>query len=95
MNDGVYGSFNCIFFDHAKPLLVPFSQRSDKKYPSICFGPTCDSIDLITLSPIMLPELSVGDVMFVENFGAYVHTSSAVDSFNGFPGNKSQYILTH
>lgn len=95
MNDGVYGSFNCIFFDHAKPLLVPFSQRSDKKYPSVCYGPTCDSVDLINSTPIMLPELSVGDVMFVENFGAYVHTKSAVVDFNGFSGNKSQYILTH
>jgi diaminopimelate decarboxylase len=30
----------------------------------------------------MLPELAIGEVLFVENFGAY--TISAASSFNGF-----------
>ena len=47
MNDGVYGSFNCIHFDHAVPKLVPYNERDGSVYPCKVFGPTCDSIDLI------------------------------------------------
>lgn len=91
LNDGVYGSFNCIYFDHKKPIILPFNERNEKKmYKSKVFGPTCDSIDLIS-SEIMLPELAIGEWVYVDNFGAYTTASSS--SFNGFMTTDYKYIL--
>jgi ornithine decarboxylase len=91
LNDGVYGSFNCIYFDHKTPIVLPFNERNEKKlYKSKIFGPTCDSIDLIT-KEMMLPELAIGEWVYVENFGAY--TTAASSSFNGFITTDYKYIL--
>ena len=91
LNDGVYGSFNCIYFDHKAPNILPFNERNEKKmYKSKIFGPTCDSIDLIA-NEIMLPELVIGEWVYVENFGAY--TTAASSSFNGFITTDYKYIL--
>lgn len=91
LNDGVYGSFNCIYFDHKHPVVLPFNERNEKKmYKSRIFGPTCDSIDLIS-NEIMLPELAIGEWVYVENFGAY--TTAASSSFNGFITTDYKYIL--
>jgi ornithine decarboxylase len=90
LNEGTYGSFNCIQNDHYQPILLPFNERNEKLYKSKIFGWTCDSIDIIT-NNILLPELAIGEVLFVENFGSY--TVSASSSFNGFaPTNKFKYI---
>jgi hypothetical protein len=68
LNDGVYGSFNCIYFDHKKPCVLPFNERNEKiLYKSKIFGLTCDSIDLIT-EEIMLPELAIGDWRLVNGY---------------------------
>jgi len=91
LNDGVYGSFNCIYFDHKTPIVLPFNERNENKmYKSKIFGPTCDSIDLIS-KEIMLPELAIGEWVYVENFGAY--TTAASSSFNGFITTDYKYIL--
>jgi ornithine decarboxylase len=90
LNDGIYGSFNCIYFDYNKPVILPFNERDGKLFKSILFGPTCDSIDLISEN-IMLPELAVGDWVYVENFGAY--TSAASSGFNGFKTSVCKYIF--
>ena len=89
LNDGIYGSFNCIYFDHCQPIILPFNERDGPLQKSIIFGPTCDSIDLIT-NNIMLPELAIGEWIYVENFGAYTVASSS--SFNGFKTNICKYI---
>jgi len=90
LNDGVYGSFNCIFFDHEKPTILPFNERDGKQFRSRIFGPTCDSIDLIS-EDVMLPELAIGEWVYVENFGAY--TIAASSGFNGFRTTMCKYIL--
>ena len=91
LNDGVYGSFNCIYFDNKKPVILPFNERNEKTlYKSKIFGPTCDSIDLIS-KEIMLPELAIGEWVYVDNFGAY--TTAASSSFNGFITTDYKYIL--
>jgi hypothetical protein len=59
-----------------------------KLIKSRLFGPTCDSIDLIA-DNIMLPELAIGEWVYVENFGAY--TVSASSGFNGFKTNIFKY----
>lgn len=89
LNDGVYGSFNCIYFDGAQPSIQPYNERNEKKYKSVVFGPTCDSLDTIS-EFVELPELAVGEWVYVENFGAY--TTAAASSFNGFSKVNANYI---
>ena len=91
LNDGVYGSFNCIYFDHTVPTILPFNERDGGQFKSTIFGPTCDSIDLICENT-MLPELAIGEWVYVEDFGAYTAASSS--AFNGFKTNLFKYIFT-
>ena len=90
LNDGIYGSFNCIYFDHITPTILPFNERDGKLHKSRLFGPTCDSVDLISEN-VMLPELAIGEWVYVENFGAY--TVAASSSFNGFKTSICKYIF--
>ena len=91
LNDGIYGSFNCINYDHQKPELIPLISRSDNeiKYNSTFFGPTCDSLDCI-YKDISYHELNVGEWLYVSNFGSY--TLSPSSSFNGFSVTNKKYI---
>ncbi|KAI9312369.1 pyridoxal-dependent decarboxylase [Dichotomocladium elegans] len=99
VNDGMYGSFNCILFDHQ--VVVPkilfrggeFQygfQAQDTKYECSVWGPTCDSIDCL-VKEMRLPMLDVGDWLYWENMGAY--TICAASQFNGF--RKSEVIYTN
>lgn len=90
MNDGIYGSFNCIYFDHQKPEILPYNERNGERYNSVIYGPTCDSIDKIC-NDVKLPELAIGEWCFIKNFGAY--TVAAASDFNGFTKLKAFYIL--
>ncbi|KAJ2743693.1 Ornithine decarboxylase [Coemansia sp. BCRC 34301] len=97
VNDGVYGSFNCIVFDHQHPrprLLRPSaSQRTDAPlYPASLWGPTCDSMDCIVRDGLLLPELSVGDWLAFDDMGAY--SMSAASRFNGFKLSDIVYVDT-
>lgn len=90
LNDGVYGSFDCIAHDHYYPILKPYNERDGKLYKSTIFGPTCDSVDIIT-QQCDLPDLAIGEWVFVENFGAY--TRAAASTFNGFQEIPCFYIM--
>ena len=90
MNDGIYGSFNCIVFDHQKPQILPYNERDGENYKSTVFGPTCDSMDTVC-EDIQLPELAIGEWCFIPNFGAY--TVAAASDFNGFSKLRAFYIL--
>lgn len=90
LNDGVYNSFNCILYDYRVPIILPFNERDGVLHKSKLFGPTCDSIDLIT-EHIMLPELAIGEWVYVENFGAY--TVAASSEFNGIKKPINKYIF--
>jgi ornithine decarboxylase len=89
IGDGVYHSFNCIFFDHQHPLpcvLPPLDNNNFdlvKKIPGTVFGPTCDSLDCIC-TDYPMPLLNVGDWLYFRNMGSY--TTCATTRFNGFPG---------
>jgi ornithine decarboxylase len=91
LNDGVYGSFNCIIFDHSLPDVCPFNERNGPRYKSRIFGPTCDSIDKIA-DEVQLPELAIGEWCYVENFGAY--TTAAASTFNGFQQTQVIYVIS-
>lgn len=90
INDGVYQSFNCIIFDHQKPVLVPYNNNEIEKYKSTVYGPTCDSLDKICVDE-MLPELEIGDICYVENMGAY--SLCSVSTFNGFSIENQYYVV--
>ena len=91
INDGVYGSFNCILYDNQKIRPIIF----DKKYncvtdrvDSSIWGPTCDGLDQV-VDHVSMPPMGIGDWLIFENMGAYTLTASS--EFNGFPKPK---ILT-
>lgn len=92
INNSIYSAFNCIMFDHAKPIILPFNERTEEnKYLSRIVGNTCDGIDVIT-EMIELPELTIGEWLYVTNMGAY--TLSAATEFNGFSKTDNIYITT-
>jgi len=91
INDGVYQSFNCIFFDHAvpKPLVFELGNRT-QQYKCTIFGPTCDSMDCIA-KDIYLPELEVGEWLYFKDMGAY--TTAAASPFNGFKSHATTFYV--
>jgi len=84
LNDGVYADFSGIVFDHCRYEFKTL--RRGQKFLCALAGPTCDSFDTISMSED-LPELEVGNVVYVKNIGAY-SCASAVPAFNGFPPAK-------
>jgi len=86
LDDGLYGSIGCKIFDHASPIIK--TNKSGKLYESILFGPTCDSFDLI--DTILLPDLNMGDIVYIENFGAY--TTASASDFNGYRVKKFIFV---
>lgn len=83
LDDGVYGDFSGIVFDHCKYEFRTLVKT--QKFASILGGPTCDSFDTISLNED-LPELDVGSFVYVPNIGAYSCASAL--TFNGIPPAK-------
>jgi ornithine decarboxylase len=96
VNDGLYGNFSSIMFDHQHPVAkvlraggrtlydLPASEATvegDGIEYSI-WGPTCDGIDRITESIRFKTVLDVGDWLYFEDMGAY--TKCSATTFNGF-----------
>jgi ornithine decarboxylase len=88
INDGVYNTFSGIIFDHCQYHLKAF-----KKGPTqICtvFGPTCDALDVISMSEELPATLERGDLVYSRNIGAYSVASAT--NFNGFSPAKIVHI---
>ncbi|CAF1176112.1 unnamed protein product [Didymodactylos carnosus] len=90
VNDGVYGSFNCVLYDHYVPEPTLLKDTSGEQYTSSIWGPTCDGLDCITTSA-RLPKLPVGDWIVWKDMGAY--TISGAVQFNGIPFGKPLYFI--
>lgn len=106
-NDGVYGAFNNIMFDHQSvhPKVLTLQRNfvysaSGKKAralpaprlrPCSVWGPTCDSIDLVRKVVDLPEDLEVGDWLVYENMGAY--TICAASNFNGLRRSEVRYSL--
>lgn len=90
VNDGVYGSFNCLMYDHAdvNPSLV-HDFDGDQLYTCSIWGPTCDGLDCIK-QECLLPELDNGDWIIFKDMGAY--TMCAASNFNGMPMPRCYYV---
>lgn len=93
VDDGVYGSFNNVVYDHAHPIPSKLMSCKSEDFvidsdttthmPSAVFGPTCDGLDqLCKMDATQLPRCEIGDWLIWPNCGAYTHTASYV--FNGF-----------
>ncbi|KAL1654870.1 Ornithine decarboxylase [Didymella pomorum] len=95
LNDGVYGNFSSIIFDHQHPVAKVLKSGNDVLYdvrrsgydtPSqieySIWGPTCDGIDIISSSSTFPELLDVGDWLYFEDMGAY--TKCSATRFNGF-----------
>jgi ornithine decarboxylase len=95
LNDGVYGNFSSIIFDHQHPVPRVLKSGNDVLYdirpsgydtPSqveySIWGPTCDGIDIISSSCTFPELLDVGDWLYFEDMGAY--TKCSATKFNGF-----------
>lgn len=91
INDGVYGSFNCILYDHADIEVECMKDiEQEKTFPSSLWGPTCDGLDCI-LPKTQMPRLDVGDWVYFRNMGAY--TLAAGSTFNGIPRAKVYHFI--
>lgn len=80
LDDGVYGALSGIVYDHCK-----YQYQVMRKGPtqiSTLAGPTCDGFDVISNTE-ELPELEIGDLIYIDNIGAY-STATATD-FNSVP----------
>lgn len=96
INDGVYGNFSNIVFDHQNPVakILRVNGRTlynastaepvpiDEGLEYSVWGPTCDGIDRITECTRFGTVLDVGDWLYFEDMGAY--TKCSATQFNGF-----------
>ncbi|EER19667.1 Ornithine decarboxylase, putative [Perkinsus marinus ATCC 50983] len=99
LNDGVYGSFNCILYDHQQVWPEALHEESgvcgDPKVANpthVLFGPTCDGFDTIMNGVTHLPEMEIGHHLLWRNMGAY--TTAAATNFNGFDTPMYWYYRT-
>jgi len=94
LNDGLYGNFSSIMFDHQNPVAQVLRSSGRSHYDTISaqesrdgieysiWGPTCDGIDRISESIRFGQTLDVGDWLYFEDMGAY--TKCSATRFNGF-----------
>lgn len=87
LDEGLYGTFSGILFDHWDFQLISF-RLGGKKVPSTFAGPSCDSLDIMFHGMKMVP-LEVGDLLLVPACGAY--TSASSTTFNGF--SKARFVI--
>lgn len=94
LNDGLYGNFSSIMFDHQNPIAQVLHTGERTYFNNIAaqesvdgteysiWGPTCDGIDRISESIRFDHTLDVGDWLYFEEMGAY--TKCSATRFNGF-----------
>lgn len=99
VDDGVYGSFNSILYDHATPTAEPLRIVGEEKddmqvtTETTIFGPTCDGLDNLTpCAPAYLPQLDIGDFLLWKEMGAYTCAATGY-SFNGMEGPLYFYMF--
>ncbi len=76
------GVFNALFEASQGIAYEVETERKGPRRPFTLAGPSCDSVDTIARG-VKLPNLKVGDRVYVMNVGAY--SLSYASQFNGFP----------
>ncbi|MDR1701695.1 MAG: type III PLP-dependent enzyme, partial [Sporomusaceae bacterium] len=79
LDEGVYGTFSGIMFDHWDYELINF--KTGQPLPATFAGPSCDSLDIISANRLTAP-LAMDDLILVPVCGAY--SSASATTFNGF-----------
>uniref|UniRef100_A0ACD5V3B9 Uncharacterized protein n=1 Tax=Avena sativa TaxID=4498 RepID=A0ACD5V3B9_AVESA len=96
IDDGLYGSLNCVLMDDYVPRPRTLAGRRPGKqqrtYTSTVFGPTCDSLDTV-ITGYQLPEMSVGEWLVFDDMGAY--TKGSGSNFNGFYTSDIETFLAY
>lgn len=92
VNDGVYGCFNCVAFDHKVVQAEPVLQDDSRAHKhAIIYGPTCDSIDVV-MPRTLLQDMKVAEWLKFRDMGAY--TRVAASHFNGQGNYHVLYVCT-
>jgi ornithine decarboxylase len=88
IDDGVYHTFSGIIFDHCRYRLGSFKEGPTE----ICtvFGPTCDGLDVISMTEELPSCLERDEFLYSRNIGAYSGATSTW--FNGFPPARIVHI---
>lgn len=96
VNDGLYGSLNCVVYDHANPefrvlpdVIGGGVDDAGPWHSASIWGPTCDGFDCI-VKQTQLPLLDVGRWLYFVDMGAY--TSAAGSNFNGMPLPQKHFL---
>jgi ornithine decarboxylase len=108
LNDGVYGNFSSIMFDHQHPIprVLKAANSPAPTYDAVAaydagtqapieysiWGPTCDGIDCISESWTCAQTLDVGDWLYFEEMGAY--TKCSATKFNGFSDSHATVYIS-
>lgn len=91
ISESLYGAFNCILFDHAKPEFYVLDADSSPETKMVTmFGSTCDGGDIIYKECEVPASISFGNWIVWPRMGAY--TSAATTRFNGIPFDTRQKI---
>jgi ornithine decarboxylase len=91
ISESLYGAFNCILFDHARPSFYVLNADTTQKTKVITmFGSTCDGGDVIYKECHVPFSISFGNWIVWPRMGAY--TSAATTRFNGIPFDTRQKI---
>jgi ornithine decarboxylase len=86
ISESLYGAFNCVLFDHAKPSFWLLDAAPSVLEPMTIFGSTCDGGDVIQTDAMLPSSISYGNWLVWPRMGAY--TSAATTKFNGIPFDK-------
>ena len=96
LNDGVYGNFSSIIFDHQHPsarvLQKHGGDENIKSTEYSIWGPSCDGIDRIMEACTLRGVLDVGDWLYFEDMGAYTRCSAT--KFNGFNNEHEVFYVS-
>ena len=90
INDGVYGTYSGVLFDHCQYHFKAF--KIGPTQISSVFGPTCDALDVVSVAEELPVNLDLGDRLMSENIGAY--TTASATNFNGMPRPKVVAVAT-
>ncbi|KAG7399647.1 Mitochondrial 2-oxoadipate and 2-oxoglutarate transporter [Phytophthora boehmeriae] len=93
VNDGLYGSFNCLVYDHPtiQPVILTDAAQLEatQLHKASLWGPTCDGMDCI-MKEVQLPLMNIGQWILFPSMGAY--TCAAGSDFNGFAPPQKIYF---
>ncbi|XP_064159188.1 ornithine decarboxylase-like [Anguilla rostrata] len=91
VNEGVYGSFFDVLFQHVLANPHKKLKPGERTYNCSIWGQTCDGLDRI-VEQCILPDLQVGEWLLFHNMGAYTITMSS--NFNGFQKPDIHYVMS-